>query len=83
MVAARRVSFNFVRGGSWSIGNPQQADQFTLGEKCEVNLRQVLARDEYLKVRIAARLTEEPQYKSETPLNWSARLAESAGDCAK
>ena len=34
-------------------------------------MRQVMTRDEYQKIRVAARLTEEPQYKSETPVKWN------------
>ena len=52
-------------------GSRSKPVQFTLGEKCELNLRQVMARDEYLKVRIAGRLTDAPEYKSGTPVKWS------------
>jgi len=44
--------------------------QFILCDSCEVFLQQVLCRDEYLKPRMAARLTQGSAYQSETPKEW-------------
>ena len=52
------------------VGSHTKPVQFLLCERCEINLRQVMVRDEFQKRRIAARLTEEPQYKTEIPVKW-------------
>ncbi len=47
--------------------------QVILCDHCDVCLQQVFCKDDYLKERIAKRLTEEPQYKSQSPIAWHAQ----------
>ena len=47
--------------------------QFILCDRCEVGLQQVFCKDDLQKARLAVRLSDAPEFMSESPSAWKKR----------